>query len=146
MKSGQVEQLGTPEEVYEAPRSSFVAAFIGDTNFFSGVVAEPMEKSHVLSGLLSAAVDKDYSRLKVDGLSDLQCYNDKQIREGEDVYLSIRPEKMRISRERQKAEPHLNAARRSGRRDLSGLPNQVLGRVWGLSHFRHSSAQPFSAR
>jgi len=109
MKSGRVEQLGTPEEVYEAPRSSFVAAFIGDTNFFSGVVAEPMEKSHVLSGLLSAAVDKDYSRLKVDGLSDLQCYNDKQIREGEDVYLSIRPEKMRISRERPKAEPHLNA-------------------------------------
>ena len=108
MKSGRVEQLGTPEEVYEAPRTSFVAAFIGDTNFFSGVVAQPLEKGQVLAGLLAAAVDKDYSRLKIADLPDLQCYNDKQIRAGEDVYLSVRPEKMRISRERPPPSPHLN--------------------------------------
>ena len=36
MNAGQIEQIGTPAEVYEAPRSSFVAAFIGDTNFFEG--------------------------------------------------------------------------------------------------------------
>ena len=29
MKLGKIEQLGTPAEIYEAPRSSFVAAFIG---------------------------------------------------------------------------------------------------------------------
>ncbi|MDH7488751.1 MAG: ABC transporter ATP-binding protein, partial [Anaerolineae bacterium] len=30
MNSGIIEQVGTPAEIYEAPRSSFVAAFIGD--------------------------------------------------------------------------------------------------------------------
>ncbi|HOE01288.1 MAG TPA: ABC transporter ATP-binding protein [Kiritimatiellia bacterium] len=108
MKLGKIEQLGTPEEIYEAPRSSFVAAFIGDTNFFDGTVAEPLEKDSVLNGFLAAAVDKDYSRLKIEDFPDLECFNDKQIKEGERVFLSIRPEKMRISRERPATTPHLN--------------------------------------
>ena len=36
MNEGRIEQIGTPAEIYEAPRTSFVAAFIGDTNFFEG--------------------------------------------------------------------------------------------------------------
>ncbi|MDT0202701.1 ABC transporter ATP-binding protein [Nocardioides sp. AE5] len=32
MKSGKIEQLGTPQEVYEQPRSDYVADFIGLTN------------------------------------------------------------------------------------------------------------------
>ena len=32
MNAGQVEQLGTPEELYERPASRFVADFIGTTN------------------------------------------------------------------------------------------------------------------
>ena len=38
LHGGHVAQIGTPVELYEAPRSSFVAAFIGDTNFFHSVV------------------------------------------------------------------------------------------------------------
>ncbi|MBO7107012.1 MAG: ATP-binding cassette domain-containing protein, partial [Verrucomicrobia bacterium] len=38
LKSGKIKQIGTPTELYEAPKSSFVAAFIGDTNFFEGTV------------------------------------------------------------------------------------------------------------
>ena len=52
MKLGKIEQLGTPAEIYEAPRTSFVAAFIGDTNFFDGIVAEPLDKDYILQGLL----------------------------------------------------------------------------------------------
>jgi len=36
MNQGQVEQLGTPRDVYEHPQSRFVADFIGETNFISG--------------------------------------------------------------------------------------------------------------
>ncbi|EKE78988.1 ABC transporter ATP-binding protein [Oceanibaculum indicum P24] len=39
MQGGQVEQLGTPEEVYARPRTPFVAQFVGDTNFLTGSVA-----------------------------------------------------------------------------------------------------------
>jgi spermidine/putrescine transport system ATP-binding protein len=108
MKLGKIEQLGTPAEIYEAPRSSFVAAFIGDTNFFDGTVAEPLEKAYTLDGMLSVAVDKDYSRLRIEDFPDLECYNDKQIKQGEHVFLSIRPEKFRISREKPDPAPHLN--------------------------------------
>ena len=38
MNSGKVEQLGTPEELYERPTSRFVADFIGSTNLLNGQV------------------------------------------------------------------------------------------------------------
>jgi iron(III) transport system ATP-binding protein len=36
MNEGRVEQLGSPEEIYQRPRSEFVARFIGGTNIFRG--------------------------------------------------------------------------------------------------------------
>ncbi len=86
MNAGRIEQIGTPAEIYEAPRNSFVAAFIGDTNFFEGVVAE--------------ILNPDYSRMTIDGFPDVICFNDKKIQPGNPVYLSIRPEKFRISRQK----------------------------------------------
>ncbi len=38
MNRGRVEQLGTPEELYERPATRFVADFIGTTNLLSGAV------------------------------------------------------------------------------------------------------------
>ncbi len=37
MDNGKVAQLGTPAEIYENPRTAFVARFIGESNFFEGV-------------------------------------------------------------------------------------------------------------
>lgn len=39
MNQGKIEQIGTPSQIYEFPRTSFVADFIGDTNLFSGEIA-----------------------------------------------------------------------------------------------------------
>lgn len=86
MDDGKVEQIGTPAQIYESPRSSFVAAFIGDTNFFEGRVAE--------------VIEGDYSRLEIEGFPSVICFNDKQINLGNPVYLSVRPEKIRISRDK----------------------------------------------
>jgi iron(III) transport system ATP-binding protein len=36
MKEGRVEQTGSPEDIYQRPRSEFVARFIGGTNIFRG--------------------------------------------------------------------------------------------------------------
>jgi putative spermidine/putrescine transport system ATP-binding protein len=41
MNRGVVEQVGTPEELYERPRTRFVADFIGKSNFFEGRVEAP---------------------------------------------------------------------------------------------------------
>jgi iron(III) transport system ATP-binding protein len=40
MNHGRVEQLGTPEEIYERPRSEFVARFIGSSNVVTGKVLD----------------------------------------------------------------------------------------------------------
>jgi spermidine/putrescine ABC transporter ATP-binding subunit len=39
MDNGRVAQLGTPAEIYENPRTAFVAKFIGESNFFDGKAA-----------------------------------------------------------------------------------------------------------
>jgi len=38
MSNGRVAQLGTPAEIYENPRTAFVAKFIGESNFLEGQV------------------------------------------------------------------------------------------------------------
>ncbi|XWN30414.1 MAG: ABC transporter ATP-binding protein [Devosia sp.] len=38
MSEGVVEQIGTPEELYDKPQTPFVADFIGKSNIFEGVV------------------------------------------------------------------------------------------------------------
>ena len=74
-----------------------MAAFIGDSNFFEGTVAEVVDAEHV--------------RLSIDGFPDLFAFNDKGLHEGERVYLSVRPEKIRISHEPPPPSPDRNAAR-----------------------------------
>jgi spermidine/putrescine transport system ATP-binding protein len=95
MNAGRIEQVGTPAEIYEAPRSSFVAAFIGDTNFLEGIVADHPEP--------------EYSRLRIDGLPEVTVYNDKQIADGNRIFLSVRPEKIQISRDRPEPKLKRNA-------------------------------------
>jgi spermidine/putrescine transport system ATP-binding protein len=90
MREGTIEQVGTPAEIYESPRTSFVAAFIGDTNFLEGRVAE------IVAG--------DYCRLEVDGFPGFVCFNDKRIDRGRTVSLSLRPEKLRLWRDRPAAD------------------------------------------
>ncbi|MFC7622665.1 ABC transporter ATP-binding protein [Microlunatus sp. GCM10028923] len=37
-RNGRIDQVGTPDDVYERPRTSFVAGFVGDSNVFDGPV------------------------------------------------------------------------------------------------------------
>ena len=40
MNKGHIQQIGTPEEVYNCPQNQFVATFIGETNMVDGVIAD----------------------------------------------------------------------------------------------------------
>lgn len=82
LNRGHVEQIGRPQELYEAPRSSFVASFIGDTNFFEGVVTEAQD---------------DYCDVKTKDNLELYLYNDRHLTAHTPVSVSIRPEKFTIS-------------------------------------------------
>ncbi|MBO7683284.1 MAG: ABC transporter ATP-binding protein [Kiritimatiellae bacterium] len=80
---GRVEQLDGPAKIYEAPKTRFVASFIGDTNFFSGEIA---------------SVDGDYCFIAVEGFPQIKAFNDKSLKVGQKVDLSVRPEKIRVTK------------------------------------------------
>jgi len=94
MEKGQVRQIGTPVELYEAPKSRFVATFIGDTNIFEGVVSEKISTDHIW--------------LRIEGLPPIQCYNDKQLNVDDAVHLSVRPEKIHLMRDMPEEKPKHN--------------------------------------
>ena len=79
---GRVEQLDGPAKIYEAPASRFVASFIGDTNFFTGEIA---------------AVEGDYCTIRCEGFPAIKAFNDKNLKPGQGVDLSLRPEKIRVT-------------------------------------------------
>lgn len=94
MNRGAVEQVGTPAEVYEAPRSSFVAAFIGDTNFLDGKITENM--------------DARFSRCYIDSLGEVMIDRDRPHQPGDFVHVSLRPEKIWVTRGPSTLTPHQN--------------------------------------
>jgi ABC-type Fe3+/spermidine/putrescine transport system ATPase subunit len=51
MNKGEIEQLGTPEDVYRRPESGFVASFLGQSNLLSGRIAS------IESGIANIHVD-----------------------------------------------------------------------------------------
>lgn len=50
MSEGRVEQIGTPFEIYNFPRTSFVASFVGTLNILRGQVADPARGKIVVDG------------------------------------------------------------------------------------------------
>jgi multiple sugar transport system ATP-binding protein len=78
MRAGVIQQVGTPEELYERPRNLFVAGFIGSPamNFLPGT----LEDGHLRSALGDVALPAEV-RAKV-----LQAGG------GRDLILGIRPE------------------------------------------------------
>jgi spermidine/putrescine transport system ATP-binding protein len=76
MHAGKVEQLGTPEELYERPATRFVADFIGTTNLLEGTVEE---------------VAGDVARIELTSGERIGAAG-SGLRAGRHVELSVRPE------------------------------------------------------
>src|SRR5205085_3649329 len=83
---GEIEQVGTPKEVYEFPVTTFVAEFVGSTNIFKGKLRMSSEVTHIvipgLDGEFEVALPK----------------NKEWLRDGLELYMSLRPEKIEISK------------------------------------------------
>jgi spermidine/putrescine transport system ATP-binding protein len=81
MNRGKVEQVGTPEELYERPRTRFVADFIGTTNLLSGSVESVAGSGPALVRLASGEPCR---------------VADGSLRVGDPVELSVRPESIEL--------------------------------------------------
>ncbi|HEX7298521.1 MAG TPA: ABC transporter ATP-binding protein [Solirubrobacteraceae bacterium] len=64
MKEGEVQQLGRPREIYEHPRTRFVADFIGTSNFIDGVIERSEGERYLVEtayGKLAATSGADFA-------------------------------------------------------------------------------------
>lgn len=93
MRAGKIEQLGAITDVYERPRTAFVAAFLGSSNLLAGM------------SYAADCVETHLGKLLVT----------EQLPQHGSVHLSIRPEKIRLSRQ-----------------GFGSVPNQVSVRVKDL--------------
>jgi putrescine transport system ATP-binding protein len=82
LDKGQVMQVSTPAEIYEAPNSRFVANFIGNVNMLEGKVTGKGEGWAQITGATGAEI-------RVENAGDAQP--------GSAVAFAIRPEKIRVS-------------------------------------------------
>jgi spermidine/putrescine transport system ATP-binding protein len=95
MHGGKVEQLGTPEELYERPRTRFVADFIGTSNLLTGSVE---------------AVEGGCARIRLaTGETCLTTAGDG-VSVGRPVELSVRPEAVVLHARNGSAPPDADGA------------------------------------
>ncbi|PYE56580.1 ABC transporter ATP-binding protein [Deinococcus yavapaiensis] len=95
MNAGRIEQIGRAEDLYERPRTAFVANFLGTSNLVEGRVVTFTPELATIRTRYGDLVTKDAGDLS----------------ENEQVLLSVRPEKLRLSR------------------DASGATNTIRARV-----------------
>jgi putative 2-aminoethylphosphonate ABC transporter ATP-binding protein len=74
MRDGQIRQVGSPWEIYKEPKTSFIAEFVGTSNFISGTKKDGKVKFGQLE-------------FSVSNLDDV---------EGENVHLAVRPENVEL--------------------------------------------------
>jgi len=88
---GRIQQLASPDKLYEEPENSFVAQFIGENNTLEGVVKE-------------IADDRAVVRLDDGELIDCKLVNVSAA--GERTRVSIRPERVEYNRDRLSPDAH----------------------------------------
>lgn len=81
MNEGRIEQMGSPAELYESPRTAFVANFLGQSNLIRGEVVSS---------------DADQSIVEVHG-QKVAILKTRNRAAGKSILVGIRPEKIRIS-------------------------------------------------
>ena len=85
LRDGEVQQVGTPREIYEVPANRFVANFIGNSISLDGTVSES---------------DGETCRLRTQGGVELSGLQTGGIRAGDAATLMVRPERIDL-------DPHL---------------------------------------
>ena len=60
MNKGKIQQMGTPEDIYNEPKNSFVARFIGESNIFDGIMLDDFKVE--FCGKVFDCVDKGFEK------------------------------------------------------------------------------------
>jgi iron(III) transport system ATP-binding protein len=106
LNKGRCAQIGTPDEIYDRPRSEFVANFIGRTNLFRGK--------------LQNSVAPGQQGLVISPIGEICCRFPNRVDADKEVVFVVRPENVALAR--------LEASADAGERN--SLEGQIIGRVY----------------
>lgn len=81
MRSGKIEQDGSPREIYEDPKNLFVARFIGEINVFQATTIDRIDEKRI--------------RVDIEGIESIVYYED-EVKAGDKLQVLLRPEDLRI--------------------------------------------------
>ena len=109
MNRGRIEQVGTPEDLYDRPATPFVADFIGTTNLLSGTVA---------------ALREGESVIRLDS-GDTCIAGAENCVPGKSIQFSVRPEAIRLERADEAADGGGGLSGSGQRARLHGAVEQV---------------------
>jgi putative spermidine/putrescine transport system ATP-binding protein len=83
MRDGRMDQVGTPQEIYDAPQSVFVADFVGGTNLLQGVVRQ--------ADTTAAGVT-----IEVEGRGIVMLNVTRPLKTGQRVTIAAKPERVAL--------------------------------------------------
>ena len=109
MDKGDLVQVATPGEIYENPKTRYIAGFIGDVNVFPGKV----------SGVSEVCIEINAN----DGYK-FKTRSTEPVTVGQEVWLALRPEKIRIAHEQPRSA-------------INAIPGKVedIGYLGSISHY-----------
>jgi len=114
MEKGALVQVATPGDIYENPKTRYIAGFIGDVNVFEGTVSSA-------SGGYVEIDAKDGYKFKTRSAEPVSV--------GQQVWLALRPEKIRIAHDQPECA-------------VNAIPGKVedIGYLGSISHFHVRTA------
>lgn len=76
MKDGQIQQIGTPREIYQYPENTFVANFVGQTNIIEGIMGD--------------------ENTVITPFANIKCFHTHGYQAGSKVNISVRPDSFEV--------------------------------------------------
>ena len=99
MNQGQFEQIGTPDEIYNHPKTSYVATFVGNANILKGKVVE---------------INGSYAQVQI-GNDTVSVYTEEIVKVGEQLTLAVRSENILLDEVEMENVVEQNEAEGTGR-------------------------------
>lgn len=85
MSNGKIDQVATPDQLFDTPASQFVAKFMGDNNIFKGKVISS-----------TAGVNSDLIQLEIEGIGAVFCQGHGAVA-GNEASCSVRPDLLQLT-------------------------------------------------
>ena len=106
MNHGRFEQIGTPDEIYNHPKTSYVATFVGNANILTGVVENiGTEETGDTSKLITERTDAGKVKVSMNNVN-ITAEPDKGYlpQKGEKVTIAVRSENIRFEENKENAQ------------------------------------------